>query len=72
MRSSAPTPWKRREKRAPRAELLEPAEDAQLGDQLVGVVHHRRAGEREPQRALGQALGEPAHRRVRLARGFLT
>ena len=44
------------------AELAEPAEHAQLGDQLVGVVHHRRAGQREPQRALGQPLGEPPHR----------
>ena len=43
------------------AELLEPAEDPQLGDQLVRVVHHRRAGQRELERALGQRLGQPAH-----------
>ena len=42
------------------AELLEPAEDPQLRDQLVRVVHHRRAGEAELQRVLGQRLGEPA------------
>src|SRR6478752_1385468 len=43
------------------AELLQPAEDAQLGDQLVRVVHHRRSGQRQLERALGQRLGEPAH-----------
>ena len=30
------------------AELLQPAEDPQLRDQLVRVVHHRRAGQRRP------------------------
>ena len=73
IRSSAPMPWKRRAKRAPRAEVLEPAEDPQLRDQLLGVVHHRRAGEREPQRVGRERLS--ASRRtacVRFARGFLT
>ena len=42
------------------AEVLQPAEDAQLRDQLVGVVHHRRAGQREPQRVARQPLGELA------------
>ncbi len=31
------------------AELLQPPEHAQLRDQLVGVVEHRRAGQRQPQ-----------------------
>ena len=35
---------------------------AQLADQLLGVVEHRRAGQREPQRRRHDALGEPAHR----------
>ena len=37
-----------REARA-RAEVLQAADDAQLRDQLLGVVEHRRAGQREPQ-----------------------
>ena len=56
-----------------RAEVLQPADDPQLRDQLLGVVHHRRAGEREPQRVGRRATS--ARRRtacVRLARGFLT
>ena len=43
-------------------EVLQPAEDAQLGDQLLGVVHHRGAGEREPERVGRERLGEPPHR----------
>ena len=46
---------------------------AQLGDQLLGVVEHGRAGQREAQ-AVGAATA-PASRRtawVRLACGFLT
>ena len=44
------------------AELLQAAEDPQLGDQLVRVVHHRRAGQADLQRVLGQLLGQPADR----------
>ena len=54
------------------AEVLEPPEHAQLADQLLGVVEHRRPGQREPQRR--RPAARPASRRtacVRLARGFL-
>ena len=44
------------------AEVLQPAEDPQLRDQLLGVVHHRRAGQREPQRVGRERLRQPAHR----------
>ena len=44
------------------AEVLQPPEHAQLRDQLLGVVEHRRAGQREPQRIARQPLGEPPHR----------
>ena len=43
------------------AEVLEPAEHPQLRDQLLGVVHHRRAGQRQPQRVRAQRLGQPPH-----------
>ena len=43
------------------AELLQAAEDPQLRDQLVRVVHHRRAGQRQPQRAVRQRLRQPPH-----------
>ena len=36
-----------------RAELLEAVEHAELGDQLLGVVQDRRAGEGEAQAVLG-------------------
>ena len=38
-----PTPWKRRAKRAPLPKSSSRPMHAQLGDQLLGVVHHRRA-----------------------------
>ena len=43
------------------AELLEPAEHAQLGDQLLGVVEHRRAGQRQAQAVVGHAGRQAAH-----------
>ena len=42
------------------AELLQPADDPQLRDQLVRVVHHRRAGQASCS-ASGGARREPAH-----------
>ena len=53
------------------AELLQAAEDPQLRDQLVRVVHDRRAGQRELERASGSDSAV-ADARVRLAAGFLT
>ena len=42
-------PWKRRAKRAPEPNSSSRPSMRSCGDQLVGVVHHRRAGEREAQ-----------------------
>ena len=53
--------------RAPLPKSLQPAEHAQLRDELLGAVQDRRAGERQPQRALGQLLRQ-LERRLR-ARG---
>ena len=42
-----------------RAEVLEAADDAQLADELLGVVEHGRAGQREAQ-AVGRRRSRPA------------
>ena len=45
-----------------RAEVLQPPEDPQLADELLGVVEHRRAGQREAQAVGRHGGGQPAHR----------
>ena len=54
-----------------RAEVLQAADDAQLADQLVGVVEHGRAGERETQAVGDHGLGQAAHRLGALGLGVL-
>ena len=54
-----------------RAEVLEPAEDAQLGDQLGRAVDDRRAAERQHEAVGGTAAASFWTARVRLAAGFL-
>ena len=44
------------------AELVEPADHPQLRDQLVGVVEHRRARERELERPAGHRRGQGPYR----------
>ena len=45
-----------------RAEVLQAPDHAQLADQLLGVVEHRRAGQREPQAVGDHGLRQPPHR----------
>ena len=45
-----------------RAEVLQAPDDAQLADELLGVVEHRRAGQREPQAVGDDGLRQPPHR----------
>ena len=59
-----------RELRA-RAEVLQAADDAQLGDELLGVVEHRRAGQRQAQPAVATDAASRRTACVRLACGFL-
>ena len=49
------------------AEVAQPAEHAQLRDELLGAVQDRRSGEAEPERVLGQAPGQ-LERRLRPGR----
>ena len=44
-----------------RAEVLQAPDDAQLADELLGVVEHRRAGQRQAQAVGDDGLGQPAH-----------
>ena len=68
-----PRPWNCAGEARAGAEVLQAADDAQLGDELLGVVEHRRAGQREAQPV--RRRRRSASRRtacVRLACGFLT
>ena len=51
-----------RANRAPEPKSSSRPMHPQLRDQLVGMVQHRRAGQREPQAVGGDRLGEPPHR----------
>ena len=54
-----------------RAELLHAPDDAQLGDQLLGVVEHRRAAEGQAQTAGRHGGGQAADRLSALGLGVL-
>ena len=56
----------------PRAELMHPPDHPKLSDQLVGVVEHRRPGEREAQAIGATASASLRTACVRFACGFLT
>ena len=54
------------------AEVLQPAEHAQLRDELLGAVQDRRAGERQPQRVVRKLPASSSAAFVRAARAFFT
>ena len=62
MRSSAPTPWKRREKRAPLPNSSSRPSTRSWAISSSGWFITGVPVEREPQRALRHPVGEPAHR----------
>ena len=61
-RSSACMPRNSRAKRAPEPKSSSRPSTRSWRDQLLGVVEHRRAGQREPQPVGRNGLGEPPHR----------
>jgi hypothetical protein len=56
-----PRPREALHERRAAAEVLQPAEDAQLRHDLLGAVGHRRAAQREAQRVVGQRVRQPPH-----------